>query len=87
MARSDRRREPVFDNDDARGDLRADPHERPPAQGKQKSRAAAAREDEKKDAQPKSRAKARSGLGVGRLVYWSLVLAIWGAIGAAGIFV
>ena len=84
MARSDRRREPVFDNDDERGDLRADPRERPPAQRSRKSRPVA--EKEETDDAPPRRAKGRSGLGLGRFVYWSLVLAIWGAIGAGGIF-
>ncbi|HEY7998530.1 MAG TPA: transglycosylase domain-containing protein, partial [Pseudolabrys sp.] len=66
MARSDRRREPAFDDEDRGDDLRAD------RRGASRARKNAHR---------------RSGFLFGGLIYWTLVLGLWGAIGAGGLFV
>ena len=96
MARSDNRREPSFDDDDRRGELRAEPRERASA-GKARKRRAAAEEDDapprsERRAAPRAQGKARGGPRarrsfLGGLVYWSLVLGLWGAIGAGGLVV
>ena len=78
MARRDERREPTFEEDE---DLRAEPR------AGAKSRRRAVEDDE--DAPPPRRRAAgtprRSFFG--RLVYWSLVLGLWGAIGGGGLVV
>jgi penicillin-binding protein 1A len=68
MARSDRRREPTFDND-RRDDLRAEPRGRI----SQTRRA------------PRKTKSGRSLLG--RTLYWTVVLGLWGAIGVGGALV
>jgi len=72
--KSKRRIEPTFDeNGEApEADLRADPEDRPPAR----------RKAEKK--KPKARRRSRSLIGT--LVYWSLVLGVWGVVGIGGLF-
>ena len=76
MARSDRRREPAFD-DDRGDDLRAE------RRGARKN----AHEGAEKPARARKNAQRRSGFLFGGLIYWTLVLGLWGAIGAGGIFV
>ena len=76
MARSDRRREPAFD-DDRGDDLRAE------RRGARKN----AHEGAEKPARARKNAHRRSGFLFGGLIYWTLVLGLWGAIGAGGIFV
>ena len=76
MARSDRRREPAFD-DDRDDDLRAE------RRGARKN----AHEGAEKPARARKNAQRRSGLPFGGLIYWTLVLGLWGAIGAGGLFV
>jgi penicillin-binding protein 1A len=82
MARSDRRREPYFDEDPG-DDLRAEPRAR--AQRSRKARASASDDDE--PSPPRSRERRASRSFFGRLVYWALVLGLWGAIGAGGLVV
>ncbi len=60
----------------ADGDLRADPEDRPPSL-RRKSAAKTARAR-------KGRARPRRS-ALGRLVYWSFVLGVWGLIGLAGL--
>ena len=76
MARSDRRREPAFD-DDRGDDLRAE------RRGARKN----AHEGAEKPARARKTAHRRSGFLFGGLIYWTLVLGLWGAIGAGGLFV
>ena len=76
MARSDRRREPAFD-DDRGDDLRAE------RRGARKN----AHEGAEKPARARKNAQRRSGFLFGGLIYWTLVLGLWGAIGAGGLFV
>ena len=76
MARSDRRREPAFD-DDRGDDLRAE------RRGARKN----AHEGAEKSARARKNAQSRSGFLFGGLIYWTLVLSLWGAIGAGGVFV
>jgi penicillin-binding protein 1A len=66
-----------------RYDLRADPDDRPPTQRKRSGR---------KDAAARSgrRASRHRGGGrstFGRLVYWSVVLAVWGGVALAGLLI
>jgi len=83
--RSARRIEPRFD-DDPRSpryddDLRADPEDHP------LPRKAAMRGAKARKSNGARRASRRSGGSLlGRLVYWSFVLGIWGVIGIAGLF-
>ena len=76
MARSDRRREPAFD-DDRGDDLRAE------RRGARKN----AHQGAEKPARGRKNAHRRSGFLFGGLIYWTLVLGLWGGIGAGGIFV
>ena len=79
MARSDRRREPYFDEDPG-DDLRAEPRARP--QKGRKTRASA--RDDEPSPRRAPRARRAPGSLFGRLVYWALVLGLWGAIGVGG---
>ena len=75
MARGGRRREPTFEDD---GELRAEKRAT-------RSRKAPVEDD---DPPPRRSAKAkRSRSLLGGLVYWSLVAALWGAIGGGGALV
>ena len=76
MARSDRRREPAFD-DDRGDDLRAE------RRGARKN----AHEGAEKPARARKNAQSRSGFLFGGLIYWTLVLGLWGVIGAGGLVV
>lgn len=84
MARSDRR-EPRFDVDGL-GDLRADPRERPGmASAKRKRKGASDDGLEDVAPRPAKKAKRSRSFGIGGLLYWSLVLALWGGIGGVGL--
>ncbi|PWB82578.1 MAG: penicillin-binding protein, partial [Methylocystaceae bacterium] len=86
MARSDRR-EPRF-GDDRLGDLRADPRERPGMPSAKRKRRGASADDALDDDAPRSAKtskKRRRSFGLGGIVYWSFVLALWAGIGAAGL--
>ena len=82
MARSDKRREPVFD-EDRDDDLRAESRS---SSRKGKSRGSAQEGDEKR-ARARKNAHRRSGSSFGGLIYWTLVVGLWGAIAGAGVFV
>ncbi len=78
MARSDRRREPAFDDD-----LRADPR----SPSRMRKMRISAHGDDENHARARKYAHRRSGFLFGGLIYWTLVLGLWGAIGAGGLFV
>lgn len=88
MAREKQRREPRFDGDGS-GDLRADPRESDRmAKPKRRGKSAPPPDDFDDEAPPRAAKQKRKGggFGLGRLVYWSAVLFIWGAIGVGGVF-
>jgi penicillin-binding protein 1A len=59
------------------GDLRADPADRPPSGRRKKSRASRSASG--------ARGRRRRSL-IGRLVYWGVVLSVWGAVFLGGLF-
>ena len=71
---ADGRREPRLSTD---GDLRADPRER--SVGRRKG-------DEDTGSRGKTRRRRRSRSIIGQLLYWVLVLGVWGGIATAGVF-
>ena len=85
MARKDDRREPYFE-EARRSELRVDPRDRPAA-SRSRKRGAPEPKDRppspppRQQARSRGRGPARSSSLLGRLVYWSFVLGIWGAIG------
>src|SRR5574340_632679 len=68
--------EPRLSWRDGAGDLRADPADRPPnVRGRKKASS--------RSASRPTRRRRRSALG--RLVYWSIVLGVWGAVSLAAV--
>src|SRR6201991_4197141 len=94
------RKEPRFGLAAALADLRLDPKDRIPSAAEDKPKKASKRKveaDEDDDEPPverkprpsprsanKGRAKSRSGLSLGRLVYWTAVLGLWAGIAVVG---
>ena len=62
----------------AASDLRADPADRPPSSRKRKAASS-------RSASRPRRGRRRRSL-IGHLVYWSVVLSVWGAVGLGGLF-
>ncbi len=88
MARSDDRREPRFDDDNKLADLRADPRERTGMSSAKRKRRSASTDESFDDDAPRSKKKSatrRRSSAFGRMVYWSFVLGLWGAIGVGGV--
>jgi len=83
-------------------DLRLTPEDRPASAGsgrgaakahstseeipEEKPRRKRGSEDSARGARSKEKGRARRGFGLGRVLYWSVVLSVWGAIGVAGLF-
>jgi penicillin-binding protein 1A len=101
--KSSGRKEPRFGLAAALADLRLDPKDRIPSAAEDKPKKASKRKvevDEDDDEPPverkprpsprsanKGRAKSRSGLSLGRLVYWTAVLGLWAGIAVVGMVV
>jgi penicillin-binding protein 1A len=97
------RKEPRFGLAAALADLRLDPKDRIPAAGDKPKKAARRRAEEDDDESPppppprerkvkekaggKRRSSSRSRFGLSRLVYWGIVLGLWGAIATVGLVV
>ena len=90
MARRDNRREPYFE-DARRGELRADPRDRPSASAARKRAASEPKDPPPPKEPPPPRARRRASGGssslFGRLFYWAFVLGIWGVIGLGALVV
>ncbi|HTO80325.1 MAG TPA: transglycosylase domain-containing protein [Methylocystis sp.] len=88
MARKDDRREPYFE-EGRRGELKADPRDRPSASRSGKRAAPESKDRPPRSPPPRARGRApgRSSSLLGRLVYWSFVLGIWGAIGLSALVI
>ncbi|ARN82793.1 transglycosylase domain-containing protein [Methylocystis bryophila] len=89
MARKDNRREPYFE-EARRGELRADPRDRPDAPRSRSRSASPPKEppcrEPPKPPRGRGRGPSRSSSSLlGRLFYWAFVLGIWGAIGLAAL--
>ncbi|MGO9759083.1 MAG: transglycosylase domain-containing protein, partial [Roseiarcus sp.] len=85
--RTERRIEPRLDDSwrgrGGRADLRADPDDRPPSRTRKSAR-------DHQVARAGRRASGRRGSGrstFGRLLYWSVVLAVWGGVALTGLLV
>ncbi|MDR3489568.1 MAG: penicillin-binding protein 1A [Bradyrhizobium sp.] len=93
------RKEPLFGLPAALADLRLSPEDRIPGGEDKPKKSAAKRQADDGDDAPrerkpaasrsgsKRRSKSRGRFGIGRLVYWGVVLGLWGAIAVIGVVV
>ena len=98
--KSSGRKEPLFGLAAALSELRLSPQDRVSIDDDKPKKSSAKRKSDDDDDEPprerkprpsrsgsKRRSKSRSGLRIGRLFYWGLVLGLWGAIAVVGVII